>query len=221
MHDELEVTAGVARLAYVDKQEALRRYREWAGSHAELIDELETNPLPASLEVFLAPGPGSRERGRALVDTLEGRPGLEDVRFDDDWVERMDGQLRLDRWRRSGLALIVFAAVMFVMASVLRLAVYARRDEIEIMLLVGATPAFVRGPFLVAGVGQGLIASVLALVVVELTRRVALHQIGADAAILMEWIAARPLPVGTSLIVVGVGLVVSLAGAGFAVRRTV
>lgn len=156
-----------------------------------------------------------------MVAGLEDRPGLEDVRFDADWVERLEELLRVARWGGSGLALIVFAAVVFVMASVLRLAVYARRDEIEIMLLVGATPAFVRGPFLVAGVGQGLIASVSALILVEAARRVALHRMGTEGVVLIDWIASHSLPLQTSLLVVAVGVVVSLAGAGFAVRRSV
>ena len=67
---------------------------------------------------------------------------------------RSDHRFHLVGIGGTGLALLVFAAVVFVMASVLRLAVYARRNEIEIMLLVGATPAFVRGPFLMAGLGQ-------------------------------------------------------------------
>ena len=132
-------------------------WRSWS-------DELEANPLPASFEVFLRAGPGAAEcgDGRGRRGSERG-PGVEEVRFDRAWLRRLEALLDLARSGAPALALVVFAAVVFVMASVLRLAVYARRDEIEIMLLVGATPAFVRGPFLVAGVAQGLVASLLAL----------------------------------------------------------
>jgi cell division transport system permease protein len=103
---------------------------------------------------------------------------------------------------------------------VLRLAVYARRNEIEIMLLVGATPAFVRGPFLAAGLGQGLIASGLALLLVEGVRRAALAYSSSGPIALLDLLAASPLGLNLSLLLLTVGLVVSFAGAWFAVRRS-
>src|SRR6185503_13923607 len=73
-----------------------------------------------------------------------------------------------------GLAIVIFGAVAFAMGSVMRLAVHARREEIDIMLLVGASPALVRGPFLAAGFFQGLAGSVLAVALVEWVRRLGL-----------------------------------------------
>jgi len=151
---------------------------------------------------------------------LRGRSGLQDVRFDTEWLRRLEELLGFARWGSLGLGTIVFAAVVFVMASVLRLAVYARRDEIGIMLLVGATPAFVRGPFLVAGVAQGLTASILALVLVEAVRQLVLVKMGTDSVALLNWVASQPLPTSLTFVVVGVGLLVSFAGAGFAVRSS-
>ena len=112
-------------------------------------------------------------------------------------------------------------SVLFVMASVLRLAVYARRTEIDIMLLVGATPAFVRGPFLAAGLGQGVVAAGVAVLLVEVVRRAALVYAGRGSLVLLDLVAARPLPPGSTGLLFAVGLAVSLAGAWFAVRRSV
>ena len=211
---------GVSRVQYVDKAEALRRYREWASDMADLMEELQANPLPASLEVFLHPGPRAEEFGAAVAVELSGREGVEEARFDRAWVRRLEALLRLARIGGIGLAIVVFAAVVFVMASVLRLAVIARRNEIEIMLLVGATPAFVRGPFMVAGLGQGLVASGLALLLVEGARRAALASADAGSRVLLEIIAAGPLAAGPSGLLAATGLTVSLAGAWFAVRRS-
>jgi cell division transport system permease protein len=211
---------GVSRVEYVSKQEARRRYKEWAADMAALIDELDENPLPASLDVFLQPGPGSEELGAAVAVRLTGFQGVEEVRFDRAWLRRLEALLGLARIGGTGLACLVFSAVVFVMASVLRLAVYARRNEIDIMLLVGATPAFVRGPFLAAGLGQGLVASGMALLLVEGVRRAALAYAGSGSVVLLDLVAARPLPPGPSGLLVAVGLVVSLTGAYFAVRRS-
>ena len=117
-----------------------------------------------------------------------------------------------------GLAAAVLAAVAFVVASVLRLAVYARRDEIEIMMLVGASPAFVRGPFLVAGVLQGLFASCVALVVVEVARRTVLAWAGSHVGPVMPVLSSQPLGLAPSVALVGCGIAVSVIGAWLAVR---
>jgi len=213
---ELRAMPGVARVNHIDREEALRSYREWAGGLAALADELETNPLPASLEVTLIPGPDAE--GQAVVAAVQGHAAVEDARFDRDWLRQLEALLELARLGGSGLGLVVFGAVIFVMASVLRLAVYARRDEIEIMLLVGATPAFVRGPFLVAGLAQGILASVLALLIVEGTRLFTLGRGESESVALIKLIVEHPLPPDPSALVLLVGLAVSLASAFFAVR---
>ena len=220
LEEQAETLDGVTRVEYVSKAEARRRYKEWAADMAALIDELDENPLPASLEVFLRPGPGSEELGAAVAVQLTELEGVEEVRFDRAWLRRLEALLGLARIGGTGLACLVFAAVVFVMASVLRLAVYARRNEIDIMLLVGATPAFVRGPFLAAGLGQGLLASGMALLLVEGARRAALAYAGSGSVVLLDLVAAKPLPAGPSGLLVAVGLVVSLSGAYFAVRRS-
>jgi len=220
LRGEIEAFPGVRRLDYVDKEQALARYRLWAGDAAPLLGELESNPLPASFEASLQPGGQGEAAGERLVRELSQREGVEDVRFDRAWLGRLEAMLGLARVGGSAVALVVFGAVIFVMASVLRLAVYARRDEIDIMLLVGATPAFVRGPFLVAGLAQGLASSLLALLLVEATRRAVLYYAGAGSIALLDLVAGRPLPVGASALIGLVGLCVSAVGSYFAVRRS-
>jgi len=218
---ELTRTPGVAAVEYVDRDEALRRYRAWAERSAELVEEIDSNPLPASLDVTLTAGPGAERVGDAIVAGLVGRAEVEDVRYDRDWLARVEALLAVARLGGGALALVVFAAVVFVMASVLRLAVHARREEIEIMLLVGATPSFVRGPFLVAGLVQGMVAGVVALLGVEAARRGLTGWLGAESLALLGLATARPLPAGAAALVSAVGVLVSLSAAYFAVRRSV
>jgi len=221
LFDELSAFEGVARVEFLTKHDALRRYRSWAGDMAELIAELEINPLPASFEVVLSSDLGGEQIGERIARSFSGTAGVDDVRFNRGLVRRLESLLNLARVGGTGLGILVFAAVVFVMASVLRLAVYARRDEIEIMQLVGATPAFVRGPFLVAGLAHGLLSSVLALLIVETARR-AIHAYAAGgSAALLDLLAGRPLPGQLAGLLIAVGLVVSFAGSYFAVRRAV
>lgn len=146
---------GVVRIEYLDKAGALARFRESFGDLAALAGELGTNPLPASFEVLLPRGREGGPAAHAVVSAASGKPGVEEVRYDREWLDRLDALLGLAGAGGTVLGLVLFGAVSFVMGSVLRLAVLARQDEIDIMLLVGASPRFVRGPFLVAGLAHG------------------------------------------------------------------
>jgi cell division transport system permease protein len=216
--ERLRANAQVERVEYIDKDEALRRYREWAEDLAELVNELEANPLPASLEVFLAPGAGAAETAATIAVGLKNQDGVEEVRFNQDWLSRLEAMLALSRLGGAAVIALVFLAVVFVMGSVLRLAVFARRDEIEIMRLVGATPGFIRGPYLVAGAVQGLIASVLALLLVEGIRSAASATVATNAVALLDLVAARPLSVDMTGLLLLLGLLVSLTGSYVSVR---
>ncbi len=211
---------GVVRIAFVGKAEALTRFREAFGDLAALAGELQTNPLPASLEVYLTPGPGTVSYARGVADLLGGQPGVEEVRYDREWLDRLAGGLAAAELAGAGIALVVFGAVVFVMAAVLRLAVLARQDEIEIMRLVGATPVLVRGPFLVAGLVQGLCAAWAALLALEAGRRALLASAGASGLPLVQLLAGAPLDGRSALTLLAAGTLVGLVGAYFAVRRS-
>lgn len=217
LRGELAGLSGVEAVEHVDKEQALARYREFRADLAELIPELGANPLPASLEVVLAPGHG-RASAERIVERLAGRAGIEEVRFDGQELALWERRLELVQWTAGGLALLVFGAVVLIVASVLRLAVFTRRDEIGIMQLVGATATFIRGPFLVAGVAHGLVAAILAGAAVEALRQLAMVSAGGGAEALVELVAAHPIPVGRAALLALVGVLVSLAGAWFAVK---
>lgn len=215
----LATTDGVERVEWVDKQEALRRYREWAAQEAGLIEELGTNPLPASFEVYLRPG-GGAGRAAARVETLlTGHPAVEQIRYDQPLIERLEGFVDLARRGGAAVAGLVLLAVIFVMASVLRLAVLRRTDEIKIMQLVGASAGFIRGPFLVAGLVQGAVATGIALGVVEGLRRLGLAASSGASREFVEFISGDPLSRFLAVALLAVGLFVSLAGSWFAVRQ--
>ena len=218
----LSAMSEITHVVHVSKEEALERFRETFGEAlASLPDELENNPLPASLEAYLAGSDDAAETARVVAETVGGLAGVEEVRFDREWLDRLDALLRVASVGGGALSLLVLAAVVLVMASVLRLAVYTRRDEIEIMQLVGATAGFVRGPFLVAGLAHGLLASGFALGLLEIVRKVAMAQAGAGTGALAGLVAGRALSFGLSGLLVLLGVGVGLAGSWAAVRRGV
>jgi cell division transport system permease protein len=146
----------------VPKDEALARLKRELGDLGSVLDGLATNPLPATLEVR----PGRRLRSAAAVRGLAARwdklPGVTGVDYGREWIDR------LEAWNRGleagGLiaAILIFGATIVVVAATLQLAVYARREEIEIQKLVGATDSFVKAPMVLEGVIQGLGGAALA-----------------------------------------------------------
>jgi len=219
LYDKVAALRGVARVERVDKEEALRRFRASFKDLADLPSELPANPLPASLEVVLDSGPMARDTARAVGDAVASAAAVEEVRYDQEFLDRVDALLDIARWGGAGLGLVVLTAVAFVVSGVLRLTVYARRDEIDIMHLVGAPPMLVRGPFLVAGVGQGLAGGLFALFLVEAVRRFARGYVGAQPGELLELAAGNSLPLGPSCFVLFVGTALGFASAWFAVRE--
>lgn len=151
---------------YVSKADALSRFRREFTDVAALADELEGNPFPASVEVRVRPEAESGEQAGALVDRLAAMPGVADVRYDREWLARIASGLATLRGTGLVFALLMALAASVTVASVVRLGLQSRRDEIEIMELVGSPIAFIRGPFVAEGVllgGIGALVAVLTL----------------------------------------------------------
>ena len=154
----------VAAVEVVSKEEALLRFKQNFAALAEAAAEMTSNPLPASVEVRLRPGADPVEVEK-LAGKMAASPGVADVRYDRRWIQRL--MEAADVVRAGGFALaalLVFAAALTV-ASVVRLALFARREEIHIMQLVGAPIAYIKGPFVVEGLIQGGVGAAFALTV--------------------------------------------------------
>jgi len=147
---------------YVSKDEALKRFRQTFGELAPAIDNVGENPLPASFEIRVKAG-SARDRLNALADRVRGMPGVSDVRYDAQWLERLSAIVSILRGIGFVLGLILGVAAALTVANVVRLALHARRDELDIMELVGAPTIYVRGPFVMEGILQGGTGAVLAL----------------------------------------------------------
>jgi len=153
----------VAAHEYVSKPDALARFKQTFGDLAAAVDGVGGNPLPASLEVRLRPGPGVSSRVDELAGRVQQMAGVADVRYDRQWLIRVLSAINVIRGVGFVLGSVLTIAAALTVANVVRLALYARRDELDIMNLVGAPQAYVRGPFVMEGVLQGGIGALVAL----------------------------------------------------------
>jgi len=154
---------GVEAVEAVSQEEALERFRASVGAGSALLEGLEINPLPASLEITLSEDRRSAEGMQAVASAIEGLAGVESLSSGRDWVEGYLRAVSLVRSVGVGLGIILALATLLIVANTIRLGVYARRDELEILSLVGASRSFVQTPFLLEGVLQGAAGGAIAL----------------------------------------------------------
>ena len=206
-----------AQVAYVDRELALKRLRVELGDLSGALDALPQNPLPASLEVT---PPGSLPPGglRVLAAELGQLPGVREVEYGREWLDKLEALGRGLRNFGAGALLAVLGAALLVVANTIRLAVYARRDEIEIMKLVGATDTYVRAPFLLEGALQGLIGAALAVASVVSLERWVLPQVK-QALVFAAGVPAPRMDLLQSASLLGAGTLVGLFGSWLAVSR--
>ena len=203
----------VAAREYVSKSTALDRFRRTFGDLGSAFDGLDDNPLPASYEVRLSTGAGAESGADRLGATLRATAGVADLRYDRQWLSRLLSIVTIVRDFGLGLATILSIAAALTVANVVRLALHARRDELDIMRLVGAPKAYIRGPFVMEGVLQGGLGAVAALAGLGLAFVALRARYMVPLASAINLSSIRFLPLALCLVVVAGGMIVGCLGA--------
>jgi cell division transport system permease protein len=203
---------------FVSKAEALTRFRREFAELSELTSGFEENPFPASIEVRVRPG-AEHETAEGMVKRLMAMPGVADARYDRDWLTRVGAGLGTIRAAGLALALLMAVAAAVTVATVVRLGLRARRDELEIMELVGAPLAFIRGPFVAEGFLQGGIGALLAMAALWAGFVVAMAWWGTDLNSLLGGGSVQFLPIRLCLYLILGGMLVGSAGGLVAARE--
>lgn len=215
----------VQGVEYTSKDDALAKFKEDMKQSPEIIDQLEGNPLPASLDVTLEDPRTVEDMVKDIkVDSLftkvADRPDNpeESLKYGQQVVKKLFAFTRVIRTLEIAFVAMLAAVSLIFINNTIRLAIYARRKEIGIMRLVGASNWFIRTPFLLEGVLQSLIGATLAIISI----------VGLQAAIMPRLGEALPfLPVGMDSaataqiagVLILAGVFIGLLGSGFALRR--
>lgn len=208
----IEGSPHVDRARYVPAGEALERFKERFPQLREVVADLGTNPFPASVEAVLKDKSAASADISRFIEGLRALPGVEDVQFNRDWVDKMRSLSRLARAVGFFLGGILILASFFIISNVIRLNVFARKNEVEILRLVGASNAFIRTPFLIEGVTLGVLAGLLSLALVYGVIRVFPLYLGASLGALQEIVNFRFLTLGQSLGLAAGGAAMGLLG---------
>jgi cell division transport system permease protein len=172
----------VAEAEYVSSARALERFRADFPELRDVTSCIGENPFPAAMEVRLRTGTGGDAAAAALSQEVAAKPGVSDIRYDRRWLARLIGIVAAARWAAAGVAGILMLGAAFTVAAVVRLSIYARRDELEIMQLVGAPFSYIRGPAVVEGLLLGGIGAALALVAISILYSMLSRWAGSDLA---------------------------------------
>ena len=206
---DIEAFPEVQAASYVSEDQALQRARTELVEFRDVLQELERNPLPASIEVKLKPRFRDVDHVNDVAERLRGFGFVDDVRFGRDWVEKLD---RL-RQIAAAVGLVVGAAfatvAIIIIGTTIRMAVLQRSREIAIMRLVGATNGFVRRPFLLQGALKGMLGGLAAVAL----------SYGAYALINRWLIHAAFFSQEQAVAIVGFGMLIGFFGSAASVGR--
>jgi cell division transport system permease protein len=174
---QIEAMPGVLRVRYISKADALKALKHSLGGQADVADQLPRNPLPASVEVTPDADTATPEGTRELVRRLQALPEIEEVQGGSQWVEGLAQFRRLFELVGLGVGAVLAAAAILTVTTATTLVLHLRRDEMEIMRLVGATENVIRWPRLLQGMAQGLVAAIVALATLEIAYALAVPRL--------------------------------------------
>ena len=167
----------VRSTTYTSKAEALQQFKREMQGKESLLEGLGENPIPASLQLRVHEAYQTPEALKQLTASLGRLEGVEDVMYGQEWVDRLSSVIHVLRLLGLSVGLALGLASLLIVSNTIRLAVYARAEEIEVMRLVGATRLHIRLPFVLEGIIQGTLGAGLALLLLFGAYRATLWQI--------------------------------------------
>lgn len=161
--EKISALSGVSRVSYVTRDEALKRFKSRLRGQETLLEGVRPEVLPTSFEIALKRSHRDTASVESFVTALKGIPGITEVQYGEEWVRRFNSFLNFMRLLGALLGGFLVVAVIFIVSNTIKLTIYSRRDELEVMSLVGATRFFIKAPFLLEGLMQGTAGSVISV----------------------------------------------------------
>jgi cell division transport system permease protein len=206
---------------YVSQDEALRRFRERMVGQESLLEGVTSEVLPSSLEITLNRSARTIEGTDAYVAALRRIPGIGEVQYGEEWVRRFNTFLIFMRLLAAVVGGFLLLAVSFIVGNTIKLTIYARREELELLSLVGATRFFIKAPFLLEGILQGAVGAILAVTALFGCWLAFFHNAENFLALNPTTAGLCFLPPGHVVAVIAIGAFLGLVGSLAALKRFV
>ena len=167
LRSDLSRDPAVAAVEFVSREQALAAFRTQFPSEERLLNGLGDNPFPASLVVKVSPAYRSSEQVGTLVQKLKALAEVDEVLYSQDWIDNLTVAVRYLRVLGMGIGVVLAASMVTILANTIKLTLYARREEIEILKLIGATTGFIKMPFVLEGALLGGVGAACSLVLLR------------------------------------------------------
>lgn len=154
---------GVEDVRFISKKDAMKMLKKQMHRQSSLLNDLNENPLPDAFEIRMIPSSQSWEKVETLSKKIETLPSVEEVEYGKRWLSRFENIFNLFRLAGLSLGIVFFIATVFIVANTIRLVLYARREELDIMRLVGASNGFIKIPFYIEGLIIGIVGGIIGL----------------------------------------------------------
>ena len=211
---ELEAMPEVRRVSFVDQQAAYDEFKTMFANSPDMVESVTAQDLPPSFRVV----PRQPELVETIGDRFSKREGVKEIVYA---KETVDTLLRITSYAQFGmgaLALIMLVAALMLILLTIRMAIFARRREVAVMKLVGATNWFIRVPFMVEGMVQGIVGAAAAFVVLVLFRGF-LKRAVEENELVRQFVVSSGDVIGTGMFILLIGALVGAIGSAVAVSR--
>ena len=219
LKNRIQALPATSKVTWVGRDEALRRFKGRLKGQETLLEGIRSEVLPTSFEISLKKANRGSEAVDAYVAKLKGVAGVGEIQYGEEWVRRFNTFLTFMRIVGGLVGGFLVLAVIFIVSNTIQLTIYARRDELEVMSLVGATRLFIKMPFLLEGLFQGLAGGILALLLLLAVHLLFLHNAG-------NFLTFNPATAGLAFLppeyisaLLGAGALLGFLGSLAALRR--
>jgi len=217
LKQQITSMAGIEEVSYIPKEQALVLLKDHLKRQSSLLSDLKENPLPDTFEIRLLPSARNDKKVEALAVEIENLPAVDDVEYGQDWVGRLSYIVRLFRFTAFAMGGLFFMASVFIVANTIRLVLYSRRAEIDIMRLVGASDRFITAPFYIEGLILGAFGGVVGILTLLVTFGIITARFEAGFAIGL--VEIQFLPLGHTLGIIVCSMLVGWLGCFLSLKQ--
>jgi cell division transport system permease protein len=160
---------GIQDVRFIPKSKALQLLKKQMKRQSSLFENLKENPLPDAFEIRLIASSQNQDKVEIIATRLESFPQVDEVEYGKRWLGRFTNFFNLFRLTGYAMGGLFFMAAVLIVANTIRLMLYSRREEVEIMRLVGATDRFIKAPFYIQGLIQGTFGGIIGITILFIT----------------------------------------------------
>lgn len=212
LEEKIKNSTLVIKTQFISSNQALEKFQEKFPDLQGIIENLKINPFPPSFEITLKQESLSSDKTSSFINNMKNIPGVEDIQFNKDWIERMKSLSKLVKTVGFFLGGILVFASFFIISNIIKLNVFARQNEIEILRLSGATNSFIRIPFLLEGIILGIIGGILSFILLLLLIEIFPLYLGSSLGVISDIIKFRYLSFSQVIALLAAGAVIGFLG---------